>query len=332
MSIESEINKKFNWSQKQFEKRLRQIEPKLFQGYNNAYNSIRAKLNDLFEALNFKPDLNKAMQYNRLSNIQAQIINEMRLLDREAVKTVTGFIGNEFESKYYEIGFALETPLQTNLRFGLLNEETIKASVVNPYDQIKWQARMKNAHSGTANVMIQSDITEGLIRGDSYQKITRSLKETVGKSFSNNIMRIVRTEGARANSWGNLTALNQAQSYSKEAGLDMTKVWSATLDDVTRPMHRDMDQREEDDTEEGGFTLPDGNWTQAPGLSGIAEHDINERCTAVVKVDGITPKMRKDNITKQNIPYQSYNEYYQNKILKTKAPIKKPATLKVKVK
>ncbi len=144
MSIESEINKKFNWSQKQFEKRLRQIEPKLFQGYNNAYNSIRAKLNDLFEALNFKPDLNKAMQYNRLSNIQAQIINEMRLLDREAVKTVTGFIDNEFESKYYEIGFALETPLQTNLRFGLLNEETIKASVVNPYDQIKWQGIFSN--------------------------------------------------------------------------------------------------------------------------------------------------------------------------------------------
>ena len=107
MSIESEISKKFDWSQKQFEKRLKQIESKLFGNYNNAYLSIRTKLNDLFEALNFKPDLNKAMQYNRLSNIQAQIINEMRLLDREAVKTVTGFIGNEFSSKYYEIGFAI---------------------------------------------------------------------------------------------------------------------------------------------------------------------------------------------------------------------------------
>ena len=332
MSIENQINKTFDWSQKQYVKRLKGIETQLFRIYNQSYLNVRNQLNTLMESIGWQSDLNKAMQYNRLSNLQAQIIEEMKMLNKKALRMTEGYIGKEFANKYYEIGYGLEKPLQMNLRFGLLNPETIKASVVNPFDQIKWQPRMKDAHSGIARVMLQADITDGLIRGESYQQITRNLKQTVGKSFSNNIMRIVRTEGSRANNWGNLTALNQAQSYSKEAGLEMVKVWSATLDDRTRPMHGSMDQREEDKSEDGGFTLPDGNWTAAPGLSGLPEHDINERCTTTVKVDGITSKMRRDNITGKNIPYQSYNEYYQNKILKSNAPIKKPATLKVKPK
>ena len=329
MSIESEITSKFNWSKAQYEKRLLLMEAQLFREYNKSYIKIRTQINNLFEKMGSTPSLNHAMQYNRLNNIHVQIIGEMAELNKNGLRMTEGYIKNEFANKYYEVGFGLEVPLQTNLRFGLLNAETIAASVVNPYDLIKWQSRFAGANVDLAQRIVQSNITDGLIRGQSYQQITRELKKTIGKSFSNDMMRIVRTEGARANSWGGLTGIEQAQSYAKEAGMKMAKLWISTLDDKTRDMHADMDQREEDET--GGFTLPDGNWTQAPALSGLPEHDIHCRCTTGVSVDGVKSQTRFDNIEKKNVPYTSYNEYFQNKIKKTKAPIKKPAELKTKV-
>lgn len=327
MAIEDELSSKFLWTQDRFNKRLAKFEAQLAEQYLGAYLDIRDRLNNLYESMNFSPNLNKAMQYNRLNNLNRQIADYIKKI--ETPSQVNDFLGSDaFAQTYYEVGYALESSLQLNLRFGLLNEDTIKAATVNPYDLIKWKDRLLNVDRDLVDNITRSIITGGLIRGDSYQTMTRILKNKIGGQVSNNIMRIVRTEGQRAHNWGNLTAMNQAEQYADEAGVKMIRVWSSAFDMRTREMHKDMDGRHEDNTPERGFTLPDGIWTQAPCLSGVAHHDINCRCSVVVQVDGITGEFRRDGISKKAIPYQNYHQYFNNRILKRKAPIRKPAELK----
>ena len=331
-TIEEEIATKFEWSDKNVQKRLSQMERQVVDTYLKAYADIRSQVNVLYEKMKFKPDLYTASQYGRLKNIEMQIASILKQTGKKMNGNTESFIKEQFAERYYEAGYALESSLQMHLRFGLLNPKVITASVINPYDRIGWKKRTDMTNEQLNNIVRQS-LTDSIIKGESYQTATAIIKSKIGQVVSNNIMRIVRTEGQRAMNWGNLTALSQAQIYAREAGIEFLKVWSATIDKRTRDSHRSMDGRHEEKTPEGGFILPSGVWTQAPSMSGVAEEDINCRCTLISQVDGMTPKFRRVRDEKgksQVIPNQSYHQYFNARVKTQTSPISKPVTLKTK--
>jgi len=331
-TIEEEIATKFEWSDKNVQKRLSQMERQVVDTYLKAYADIRSQVNVLYEKMKFKPDLYTASQYGRLKNIEMQIASILKQTGKKMNGNTESFIKEQFAERYYEAGYALESSLQMHLRFGLLNPKVITASVINPYDRIGWKKRTDMTNEQLNNIVRQS-LTDSIIKGESYQTATAIIKSKIGQVVSNNIMRIVRTEGQRAMNWGNLTALSQAQTYAREAGIEFLKVWSATIDKRTRDSHRSMDGRHEEKTPEGGFILPSGVWTQAPSMSGVAEEDINCRCTLISQVDGMTPKFRRVRDEKgksQVIPNQSYHQYFNARVKTQTSPISKPVTLKTK--
>lgn len=117
---------------------------------------------------------------------------------------------------------------------------------------------------------IQAELSRGISQGFSYADISRNL-HTVTQIGYGKAMRIAWTEGHRiANE-----ATYDVQKRAKANGADIVKQWDSTLDNKTRPMHRQLDGqvRELDDPfEVNGYTA------QYPGGFGIAKMDIHCRC------------------------------------------------------
>jgi len=140
---------------------------------------------------------------------------------------------------------------------------------------LKWTERMNKSRADTI-WNIQREIKAGLSQGDTYGTMAKRLKKEIDSS-AGKAMQIVRTEGHRVKSQAVVESLESVAKRVK-----MTKTWHSSRDERTRESHLRMHGMtvpfEED------FILPDGTRTEAPGLTGVAEHDINCRCIMTVDI------------------------------------------------
>lgn len=118
---------------------------------------------------------------------------------------------------------------------------------------------------------IAGEISRGLSSGMGYTEIARNVAMYTAIPL-NKAMTIARTESHRIGCKANL----DAQYKAKEKGADIVKQWDSTLDGDTRPSHKKLDGqiREVDEPFE-----VNGHKAMYPGGFGIAEEDINCRCS-----------------------------------------------------
>ena len=122
---------------------------------------------------------------------------------------------------------------------------------------------------------IRFEVSRGIANGSTWVEVGEQLANGMNSPFNvamNNAMRIARTEGHRVQEEAGFDAMRAA----KEAGADVVKQWSATLDERTRPEHQEADGqiREIDEPFDVG-----GEELMMPG-DGSAFNCINCRCTA----------------------------------------------------
>lgn len=121
---------------------------------------------------------------------------------------------------------------------------------------------------------IRAELSRGIANGSSWNEIASHIANGMNSPFNkaiNNAIRISRTEGHRIQQRSAL----DAQYAAKEKGADIVKQWDSTLDNNTRPHHRQLDGqiRELDELFE-----VDGMTADAPGHFGRAKEDCNCRC------------------------------------------------------
>ena len=123
---------------------------------------------------------------------------------------------------------------------------------------------------------IMSAVTQGIVQGESMQKIARRLKKVTDMNSASAI-RNARTAVTGAECAGRVDSYQYAQSK----GVDMVQVWKATLDGRTRHSHAAIDG----ESIEVGGTFPNG--CQYPGdPHGDPSEVYNCRCTIVGRVKG----------------------------------------------
>lgn len=121
---------------------------------------------------------------------------------------------------------------------------------------------------------IRAELSRGVANGSTWNQIAGHIANGMNSPFNksiNNAIRIARTEGHRIQQRSAL----DAQYAAKEKGADILKQWDSTLDNRTRPHHRQLDgqiRELEEDFEVDGMTAP------APGHFGRASEDCNCRC------------------------------------------------------
>lgn len=121
---------------------------------------------------------------------------------------------------------------------------------------------------------IRAELSRGVANGSSWNEMAKHIANGMNSPYNkaiNNAIRIARTEGHRIQQQSAL----DAQYRAKESGADVLKQWDSTLDNRTRPHHRQLDGqiRELDEPFE-----VDGMKVQAPGHFGKAKEDCNCRC------------------------------------------------------
>jgi hypothetical protein len=124
----------------------------------------------------------------------------------------------------------------------------------------------------TLKQQIAQEATRGIASGKSWLEVANSL--SIQRYFSislSDAMRICRTEGNRINQQARLDAGDEAI----KAGCDLLKQWDATMDDKTRPWHREADGQIVEWEE--SFTVM-GEKLKAPSIGGSAKNVINCRC------------------------------------------------------
>lgn len=272
--VNDRIEKVFNEVDRYLRSSNNEAKRKLLRQYKIALEDIRKELAYLYQK--YADDIaNKKLSIDRLESIRSQItrsIGELRLND---AKLISKSIENVFSETYYKTGKTLESAIGVKLGFNTINKSTIQAALNNPYDKIGWG----NRSSKNISRLIQQtrdEVTQGIIQGKSYAQTSKILADKLGIGASKAV-RIVRTESGRAVSQGRKELFDSLEDKAKEKGIVIVREWISADDERTRDSHDKMNGQIADKNNQ--FTLPDGTKTDGPRLSGIADEDINCRCT-----------------------------------------------------
>lgn len=242
----------------------------LIKYYKISLDEIKSEIASMYERYGDQIKFSDMARFNRLVRLEKEIADVLQYLTGEINKTTAEAIQEIYESNYMKAVDSLESQTGVRLLFGKINPGLITASLENPLDRIGWRNRIKDQTKRYLNI-IKQEITVGLIQGKGYSKVARAISEKTDIAL-NSSMRIVRTESHRAYSKAHIDTL----ALAERKGLKVDKVWVATQDKRTRDTHFLMHGQVAD--KNGLFYSSSGASTEAPGMFGIPEEDINCRC------------------------------------------------------
>jgi len=296
-------------------KHLRQKEDKLLRAYKRSLTNIRREIMLYYE----KYQIEGMLPTGRIHRMRAtkalarNIEKEIAILQGKEVKIIDKGINEVYKHSYYRTGHALETTIGGDLGFDIVNPKIVDAVVADKMSLIKWPDASKD-NAKLLIKRIKGIVEQGIIQGTPLQEVSRQVKEQMGIGASKSI-RIIRTETGRCQNEGTIKGYDEAQAE----GVEIVRVWLASLDDRTRDTHRSMDKQEAD-PKTNLFTLPGGAVTRGPHLSGIAAEDINCRCAVTAQISEMPAEVRaaRDPVTGKsiNIKNMTYAQWAKVKNIK----------------
>lgn len=284
-------------------------ERKLTENYSTTLKKIRKQMHDLYEKHSVDGVLTHAemTRYNRLDKLFKEIARQVNRLTGKNRRIIKRLIEETYQESYFQHAYeidrviAKETGASIGIDFGLVKAESIKASTTNPLAFLAIDDTKKSLLYG-----LQREITQGLINGESYFRISSRVRDAMGVS-ANRALTIARTEGGRAMTQGQIDLIDQAEAQ----GVELKRKWIATMDGRTRDSHRKLDGKYAD--KDGYFTIR-GRRARGPRLFGIASEDINCRCDVRPVLTGYEPKRRRartsgDSERSEVIDYTAYENW-----------------------
>ena len=292
------------WAKNYVKQIIDNTEVKIAKAYKQASNTAKAQIADLFERYADKGVLTYAemSKYNRLNNLYKTLTEELNESWNVVLKDIKTMTGDVYEESFYRYGFSMAHDTGINLSFGLIDKGVINSLYNEPNVS---GLSLKETLSKTRYALLlkeRQEITQSFLLGESYPKAAKRISKTFNKSFKD-ALRIARTEGTRAANDAQVACYDEAE----EMGIEFDRIWLATLDSRTRDSHGAIDGQVAD--KEGYFHYK-GYKAKAPGGWGVAELNINCRCSIISKPKDIEFRVRRSNIGDKNIiDYTSYQEW-----------------------
>ena len=237
---------------------------------------------------------------------QKQIAEVLANSNRAALDIVNTHSFNVFAANANYQTFLLEKGAKINTGFGLYNSASV-ARLVRDNPEILPMKKLNKAKDKAWNMRkMRSSITQGILQGESIDKVAHRLARDVGSTNMKSMMTHARTAMTGAQNGGRLESLMEAE----ELGIETYKEWMATLDDHTRDSHAELDGERVPVDEEFSNKL------MFPGdPNGDPEEVYNCRCTMVGgALEGIfgmydSDYQRLDNINGTPIENVTYREW-----------------------
>lgn len=301
----------------------KEMDNELYNFYKNALKELKIEIKNYLERydeLSFSKRLELESQFKKAGRID-EILTE---LSGKTTQTVSDYTRDELQRGYNGVWYTIEGAENVQLDFGMLPEGYIDQLVNANIDGQNFSARLYQYRNQLAE-RATSALLDGAVRGVGYRKVAKLIGDLTEANYKQ-ALRIARTEGGRVQS----TAKQKAYEEAKDKGVDIQKQWMSTLDQKTRDTHQSLDGQTVDIEDE--FESESGNKAKGPKLFGVASEDVNCRCTTLTIVNGISPKLRRDNETGEVIKYQNYEEWAKAKGYNDPKPKKKAPKKSVKPK
>ena len=213
-----------------------------------------------------------------------------KTLGTSEVAKVADIMSNVFKDTYYKSAFTMEMGMPINLKFDMINKEFINQAVNKKFKGESFSDRIwKN--KGLLIDRLQGSLEDAMKGKTTIDKVARNIKKTFNTTAYES-RRLVQTEAGRM-------AVDAQEAIARSSGVEEV-TWNATLDNLTADYDASLD---------------DIVW-------GINEnhpkpiYDTHPLCRCIlasVVSKNWKPTQRKDNITKELIPYQTYAEWAKKK-------------------
>lgn len=277
----------------------------LLINYKSSLIDIKKKLSEYlnrYEGLSFQEHL----KVDRLKSLMKQINMVLDNLYDTNSSIIVDHAKNSYDKAYNGLFYQLEVENGLILDFTMLNPKVVEKAIQMPIEGLRLSERLYDKHLYNLKLKTKGAITKGLIDGSGYREIAKDISN-IGVADYKQSLRIAITEGNR------LRSLAREDSYQEASklGIGLKKRWLSTLDHKTRDTHRALDGVTIDIDEE--FEIR-GYKALQPRLFGVASEDINCRCDTITVVEGISPKLRQNNITKEVTGYQNYSEWFKSRV------------------
>ena len=286
------------------DKKLKRLENRINNEYRQAAREVRQKMNDYLAHYAKNDKLMKQKYLNGLITqkeytewrTKQMLITEkwtamkedLTMVYRNADTIVDGLINDHRFDVYalnYNYGtYEIEHGAKVNTMFSLYDKDTVtrlvkdNPSLLPPVGKnVSEKIKAGEAKKWTKR-QIQGVMTQGILQGESVDKIAKRLATVVTEKVSYSHVRAARTMTTSAENAGRLDSYFRAEAM----GIQVGKTWLAVHDSRTRHTHRQYD----------GMTIPLKE-EFAPNLMFPADPDgdpsevYNCRCTMVADVMGV---------------------------------------------
>ncbi len=307
--------------------------------------SIKTQYAKYLASVNKDNFYNEMLKFNRLEKLQAEVIKEYTEYSLKAGVNI-GNIGRiSMSNMYYRTQYQFEW-LEPVLKMPVLPKDLINISVFGSDKAFRsYTASMKPTifgvgteympKAGTLSSLLKKNrtvelkqiidtITNGLVQGTSYTNMAKSIRDVIGTTLIKdgklhtsgsiaNAMRVVTTENTRIMNDASFAAAQSA----KAQGLDIKKMWLATLDSGTRPVHANLDDQVQE--LDKPFQSSAGE-VMRPGQFADVGNNARCRCSVVDILNNKKPSIRRGRnpATGENevFEYKSFKDWSKEKKIK----------------
>lgn len=301
--------------EKYIEMMKQQVEKEIEVVFANRLKVIIQTIALLFEKYQQSSVYATWTEFNKYNRLNKELLRIAQMLNgdyRKVIKAIQNSQKNIYIKRYYMSLYLYEMASQKPMEFDAPNSEVIKSAIEQPIDQIKLKPTLEKHRNETIK-KIRINITQGVMSGEGYSKIAKTLRQDLGMTKTQSL-RVARTETGRAMSQAGIDSAKVA----KDNGLNMKKKWFATKDTRTRHTHRHLDGKA---IEINDNFHSSGCIGQAPKLFvGInsAKENINCRCKLLYYIDEdelpTVMRVRNDDDKTEVIPFMTYTEWEKQKI------------------
>lgn len=209
-------------------------------------------------------------QYQEALNKQLESV--LNALESESFVTVADYLTECYEDGFFGTLYDLQGQ-GIPLMFPMNQEQVVQAVQIDSKISQGLYRRM-GEDIDWLKKSIRIELARGIANGSSWNEVAEKIARGMNSPFDrayNRAVGIARTEGHRVQQESTL----HCQQRAIEKGADMVKQWDSTLDNLTRPHHRELDGqvRETDEPFEVA-----GKKAMYPGGFGDPSEDCNCRC------------------------------------------------------
>lgn len=313
---------------KETDKILAKMEKELHSVYKQAYTEARKTADDFMkqfrdmdkqkrEAVK-KGELDKddyarwrrtqVFQGNRFHRMADTLAADMTNSNKIAASVINGYLPEVYAVNYNYGTYEIEKGSNINTQFTLYDRQTVERLLRDDPDLLPKQAKVNIPKDEQWNKkVINSAITQGILQGDSIDKIADRLAASVADMSQTSAIRNARTMTTSAQNGGRIDSYKRAESM----GIQMLQIWMATLDDRTRHEHRLLDGQKRKIGEP--FTV-DGEEILFPGDPSAEPYLVyNCRCTLIGEVKGIDYKLSDTSQRDSKLGDMTYEEWKDEK-------------------